>query len=174
MCFSCLVMICVRVTFTYRETVANLQRKDLMRQQLILILLCCGLACSSMACAPTLVGPTASGYAFSLQVSEPRIWLGVFDDSAAQRFPTITELIVRVQDAQGQPVDGVPVTFEVEPSWAQQASVSPAQAVTRGGIARTVFQAEITGMVRVMARLENTTAQTRIVVSMRPSPQVGD
>ena len=167
-------MLCVSVLFPYRETVANLQRKALMRQRLALILVCLVLACSSMACAPTLVGPTASGYAFSLQVSEPRIWIGVFDASDAPRFPTMSEVIVRVQDAQGQPVDGVPVTFEVEPGWARHASVSPAQAVTRGGIARTVFQAELIGVVRVMARVDNLTAQTRITISIRPTPQTGD
>jgi hypothetical protein len=145
-----------------------------MRQRLALILVCLVLSCSSMACAPALVGPTASGYAWSLQVSEPRIWIGVFDASAAPRFPTMTEIMVRVQDAQGQPVDGVPVTFEVEPRWVQHASVSPAQAVTRGGIARTVFQAGLIGVVRVMAHVDNTTAQTRITVSSRPSPQLGD
>jgi hypothetical protein len=92
-----------------------------MRQRLGLILVCLGLACSSMACAPALVGPTAAGYSFSLEAGVPRIWLGVFDASSAERFPPLTEVIVRVQDASGQPVDGVPVTFEVDPAWAQHA-----------------------------------------------------
>ncbi|HEY7494426.1 MAG TPA: Ig-like domain-containing protein [Candidatus Tectomicrobia bacterium] len=145
-----------------------------MRQRLGLILVCLGLACSSIACAPALVGPTASGYAFSLQAAVPRIWLGVFDASSAERFPPLTEVMVRVQDASGQPVDGVPVTFAVDPAWAQHASVAPAQAVTRGGIARTIFQAERIGVVRIMARVDNIVAQTRITVSSRPSPQLQD
>jgi hypothetical protein len=144
-----------------------------MRQRFALILVCLVLFCSSMACAPALVGPTASGYAFSLQASPPRIWIGVFEAADAQRFPTTTEVIVRVQDAQGRPVDGVPVAFEVEPNWARHASVSPAQAVTQVGIAQTIFQAQLIGVVRVMARVDHTTAQTRITVSIRPSPTGG-
>ena len=76
----------------------------------------------------------------------------------------MAEVSVRVQDARGQPVDGVPVTFEVEPQWVQYASVSPFQVTTRGGVARTVFEARLTGVVHVTVRVDNTTAQTRITV----------
>ena len=134
-------------------------------QYIVLPLLCLGLACGVTACAPKLVGPTVpSGYFFSVQVSNPVIWLGVFSAGLAEQFPTTAEVSVRVQDARGQPVDGVPVTFEVEPQWAQYASVSPPQVVTRRGVARTVFAARLTGVVHVTARVDNATAQTRITV----------
>src|SRR5215831_18578220 len=107
-----------------------------------LSLLCFGLACGVTACAPKLVGPTVpSGYFFSMQTSTAVIWLGVNSYALAERFPPTAEVIVRVQDAHGQPVNGVPVTFEVEPQWAQYASVTPSQVSTRGGVARTVFEA---------------------------------
>ena len=76
---------------------------------------------------------------------------------------------MRVQDARGQLVDGVPVIFEVEPGWAQPASVSPSQVTTRGGMARTVFTARLTGIVHVTARVDNTTAQAKIIVQS-PKP----
>jgi hypothetical protein len=109
-----------------------------------------------------------------MQVSTPVIWLGAFNPGLAERFPTTAEVSVRVQDVPGQPVDGVPVTFEVEPRWAQYASVSPSQVTTRSGMARTVFEARLTGVVRVTARVDNTTAQTRITVQSAPSPSGSD
>lgn len=134
----------------------------------VLTLLGLGLASGVTACAPKLVGPTGtSGYFFSMQVSSPIIWLGV---SRGEQFPTTAEVSVRVQDAHGQPVDGIPVIFEVEPGWAQNASIAPSQVTTRGGVARAVFAARLTGVVHVMARVDNTTAQTTITVQSTPSP----
>jgi hypothetical protein len=72
------------------------------------------LICSGLACAPQFVGPTAAGYVFALNVPTSFIFRG---DAA--------ELLVSVRSAQGQLVDGVPVFFQVEPAWAQSASVSP-------------------------------------------------
>src|SRR5215472_2036393 len=128
----------------------------------VLTLLGLGLACGVTACAPKLVGPTSpSGYFFTLQVADPVILL--------RPSGTATEVSVRVQDARGQPVDGVPVAFEVEPGWTQHASVSPSQGTTRGGMARTVFTARLTGIVHVTARVDNTTAQAKIIVQS-PKP----
>jgi hypothetical protein len=89
-----------------------------MTQRLALILVCGVLAMGGIACAPPRVGPTAgAGYVFTLQVADPIIWLGPVDAAVARQFPQGTAVIVQVQDAQGHPVDGVPVTFEVEPGW---------------------------------------------------------
>src|SRR2546421_13030563 len=119
-----------------------------------------------MACAPTLVGPTSgSGYVFSLQVSDPIIWVGQVPLAMAAEFPQATELIVRVQDAQGRPVDGVPVTFEVEPSWAPSIALAPSPTTTRGGIARAVVSTpQTTGVVHILARVDTMTAQARLTV----------
>ncbi len=100
------------------------------------MLLCLVLAYGSVACAPKLVGPTvSSGYFFSLWVSDPEIWLLLEGSSLEEYFPRVAELTVRVQNAQGQPVDGVPVMFQVEPDWVQDASVIPQSAITRDGVA---------------------------------------
>ena len=142
-----------------------------MAQRMALVLLCLGLALGGGACAPQLVGPTAGcGYVFSLQVADPIIGLGPVPSSYRQ-FPPVTEVIVRVQDAQGRPVDGVPVTFELEPAWAGSASIAPSQTTTRRGIARAIFsEPQTAGVVRVMARVDNTTAQATMTVQSPPSP----
>jgi hypothetical protein len=137
-----------------------------MRQRMYMTLLCFGLACSSMACAPKLVGPTApGGYFFTLQVTQPTIFVGPVETSQAQRYPDATEVIVRVQNAQGQPVDGVPVVFEVEPEWARLVSLSPSQATTRNGTARaSLFEPQTTGLAHVMVRVDHTIQQATILI----------
>jgi hypothetical protein len=112
------------------------------------------------------VGPTpGSGYSFSLEISNPIIWMGTSLIGGGPQFPQVAELIVRVQDAQGRPVDGVPVTFEVEPEWARSISLAPSQTSTRGGIARaTLSEPQTIGLVRVMARVDNVTTQATLTV----------
>ena len=140
-----------------------------MPRHVRVMLLCLVLACGSMACAPKLLGPTVpSGYFFSLWVSDPDIWLLLPGDILEERYPSFAELTVQVQNAQGQPVDGVPVTFQVEPDWIQDASVTPQSVITRGGVAQAVFRAETTGVVRVMVRVDDTTQET--VITVFPTP----
>ena len=125
-----------------------------------LILLCLGLAGSGMACAPKRLGPTAAGYYFTVRVLDPSIFLH-----------QTSEVRVEVQNAQGQPVDGVAVTFQVEPSWAQNASIAPAQALTKGGTALAVFQAQDTGSIRIIVHVDNAVQEVRISVEPRPTPR---
>jgi hypothetical protein len=114
------------------------------------------LTVGSMGCTPKLVGPTASsGYFFSFDIP-----LSVLRNESA-------ELIVRVQDAQGNPVDGIPVEFQVEPAWEQSASVFPSRVITTGGRARAVFQVGLIGVVHVIARVDNTAQEKAIAVSHR-------
>jgi hypothetical protein len=141
-------------------------------RRIVLVLMALALALGGPACAPKLVGPTAgSGYVFSLQTYPTIIWVGVLDLTAVARYPQTAEVIVRVQDAQGRTVDGVPVTFELEPEWARSAALVPSQTTTRGGIARAVFSGpQTSGVVRIMARVDNTTAQTRLTVQSYQPP----
>src|SRR5262245_14018979 len=138
-----------------------------MVRRMALVLMCLILVLGGTACAPKLVGPTpGAGYRFSLEVSELTLWLvsGILAGDV-QGLTQSTELIVRVQDAQGRPVDGVPVTFEVEPGWAQSIALAPSQATTRGGIARAVVSnPQTTGVVHILARVDNMTAQARLAV----------
>jgi hypothetical protein len=137
-----------------------------MGRRMVLVLMGLVLALGGPACAPKLVGPTAgSGYVFSLQVFPAIIWVGQVESSVAAQFPQVAEVIVRVQDAQGRAVDGVPVTFELAPEWVGSLTLAPTPATTRGGIARAIVsEPQTTGVVRIMARVDNTTAQTRLTV----------
>jgi|RhiMetdeSRZDD1v2_1073273.scaffolds.fasta_scaffold1137029_2 hypothetical protein len=137
-----------------------------MSQRLALGLMGLALALTVPACAPKLVGPTAgSGYVFSLQVSQAIIWVGQVELSRLAQFPQVSEVSVRVQDAQGRVVDGVPVTFELEPAWASSITLAPTQTTTRGGIARAVIsEPQTSGIVHIIARVDNTTAQARLTV----------
>ena len=137
-----------------------------MARRMALVLTCLVLTLGGTACAPKLVGPTpGAGYRFSLEVSDPIIWMGQGPFTGDAQFSQATALIVRVQDAQGRPVDGVPVTFEVEPGWERSLALAPSQTSTRCGIARAIVSNPLTtGVVHVMARVDNMTAQARLTV----------
>ena len=143
-----------------------------MVQHITLVLVCLGLACGGVACAPPRVGPTAgSGYVFSVQVSDSIVWRGPVHLAIAARFPKVAEVLVTVQDTQGRPVDNVPVTFELEPGWARSAVLTPSETRTRGGMARALFsEAQTTGVVRIMVRVDGTTAHGRLTVLSYPEP----
>jgi hypothetical protein len=137
-----------------------------MARYLAPVLTCLVLTLGGTACTPKLVGPTpGTGYRFALEVSDTIIWIGPGLSVGRPPIPSATELSVRVQDAQGHPVDGVPVTFEVEPGWARSVAITPSQTRTRSGIARAIVsEPQTTGVVRVMAHVDNMTAQATLTV----------
>lgn len=89
----------------------------------------------------------------------------------AGNLPHNTEVIVRVQNAAGQPVDGVPVEFQVAPSWVDSVSITPEIALTKDGIARTRVQPLTSGALRLTARVEDITQESIIVVQSYSPPQ---
>jgi hypothetical protein len=115
-----------------------------------------------IGCAPKLIGPTVPSH-YQFAVFTPySVIVGVSD--------TIS---VRLQDAQGQKVNGVTVRFQVAPSWANQASVMPAEVITQAGQAQVIFQGNTTGNVPVRIQVENITHEVNIDVNKRPSPPTG-
>jgi hypothetical protein len=137
-----------------------------MVRRLALILVCGLLTVGGLACAPPRVGPTAgAGYSFTLQVADSVIWLGPVDAAVTRQFPQSTAVLVQVQDAQGRPVDDVPVTFAVEAGWVGSITITPTQTRTQGGRTRALIaDPQTTGIVRVVARVDQTTAQARLTV----------
>jgi hypothetical protein len=105
----------------------------------------------------------------ALHVSDTLIFLGASGPS----LPQASEMVVRVRDAQGQPVEGLPVVFSAEPSWTQNVSFTPPEARTRNGEVRTIFEANTTGVLHIMARIDNITREARIVMQSRPPPVGG-
>jgi hypothetical protein len=122
-----------------------------------------------MGCAPKLNGPTQpSGYFFSLVVSDPQIYLLV-NPLSYEDLADSAQAVVRVHNAQGQAVNGVPVDFQVEPGWAQHASLTPPRVITQDGEAHAVFHANTIGVVRMQVRVEDMTRETTIAVSLPPN-----
>ena len=134
------------------------------------ILLCVALHWASTGCAPTSLGPTTpSGYRYTLSVADPYLWINA--PTLSGTLPRSTAVIVRVQNAQGQPVDGVPVEFQVEPSWVENASITPQRALTQDGSARAIFVPQTTGAARITVHVENVARETTIVVQTYSPPQ---
>ena len=130
--------------------------------------LCCMLLWVSLACAPKHTELLSEhGYRVSLDVSDTLLWFGP-GSSLPQAL-----VVVRVRDAQGQPVDGLTVLFSVEPAWTQNASLTPAETLTRNGEARAIFQANTIGVVQVMAQVDNMPREASITIASRPSPSGG-
>jgi len=75
------------------------------------------------------------------------------------------ELTAVVTDSQGQPVNGVPVTFQLPPDWQQNARVVPNRVMTYNGTANAAFDANMPGVVMVTAQVGNTTQTARITVT---------
>lgn len=143
-----------------------------MRRYVSLLLLGIMLVYTGMGCAPKLNGPTQpSGYFFSVIVSDPRIYLMV--NRLFENLPDSAQVVVRVRNAQGQPVNGVPVMFQIEPDWAQNASLTPPRAITQDGETHAVFRASTIGVVRIMVRVENISREIRISVSPAPDTPTG-
>ena len=134
------------------------------------ILLCVVLHWASTGCAPKLLGPTTpSGYFYTLSVADSHLWFNA--PRLGGTLPRSTEVIVRVQNAAGQPVDGVPVEFQVAPSWVDSVSITPESALTQDGIARTRIQPWISGALRLTTRVEDIAQETTIVVQSYSPPQ---
>ena len=79
------------------------------------------------------------------------------------------ELFVVVKDSQGQPANGLPVTFQVAPDWRRVAKLSPDQVLTHDGTARATFEAAMPGVVTVTAQIDDTTSTTHITVTTHGS-----
>ena len=77
-----------------------------------------------------------------------------------------TPLLVGVQNAQGQPVDGVLVAFQVDARRTPYASIRPARAYTEGGRVRALVRSALLGRVRILVRVGTVTQRTIRTVVM--------
>jgi hypothetical protein len=73
-------------------------------------------------------------------------------------------LTVRVTDADGRPVDDVPVHFRLPPTWAALAELVPPTAVTRHGQAAATFRARAAGQLTVEITVAEQTEMVHIAV----------
>jgi hypothetical protein len=73
-------------------------------------------------------------------------------------------VVVRVQNEQGLPVDGLRVALQVDPPWARYASIRPARARTQGGRVHAILWSALVGQVRITVRVGALTKQATITV----------
>ena len=129
-----------------------------MRDYLSIVLLSLTLLGFSVGCTPKRVGPTApSGYVFSFQAFPPIV---LRNFSGAEQLPGTgkersARLVVEVRDQQDRPIDGVSVAFEVDPEWANNATIAPLRVSTQDGVAEAHFWSRTIGSIPVRARVEN-------------------
>ncbi|MDH3603748.1 MAG: Ig-like domain-containing protein [Candidatus Tectomicrobia bacterium] len=130
-----------------------------------LLVLCLVLAIGGLACSAKQEKLTrsGSGYHVSVAAAPDIIWLTPPSSYRPDNYLGFGELVVRVQDAQGQPINGVPVAFEVDPAWAQTAVLKPLQAITEGGLARATIEPNALGVVQVIVRVDDVTMKTAFV-----------
>ena len=102
------------------------------------------LGCASSA-HPVLLGrvPTLSCARYRVTLEMPQM---IFQGQD-------TAMVVRVQNEQGLPVEGLHVVFQVDPAWAKYTSVRPARAHTQGGKVRAIVRTDLVGLVRIAVRV---------------------
>jgi hypothetical protein len=126
-----------------------------------------------------LIGPTASGYYLSIQLTSPSLYFYTGGpptpgSKSALKHPVSTLLMVQVQDAQGEPVNGVSVAFELEPrsQMAGKLLISNTKPVTQNGKVEVNVQlankvgASAAG--QLIARVENMTISTGLSIAAAP------
>ncbi len=75
------------------------------------------------------------------------------------------ELVVHVKNSHGQPVNGVPVVFQVDPAWQGAASIFPERVLTHNGVAHARLRVDLIGVVGVTARVGTLTKKASIAVT---------
>ncbi len=122
------------------------------------VVILAGLLGSANVAQPVLLAqsPTLSSVRYRVTLETPQT---IFQGHAAA-------VVVRVQNGQGLPVDGIPVAFQVDPPWDRYASIRPARARTRGGRVRAIVRADLVGQVRITVRVGALTQQATITVVM--------
>lgn len=73
-------------------------------------------------------------------------------------------VVVRVQNRQGLPIDGMLVVFQVDPPRAKYASIRPARARTEGGRVRAIVRSDLVGQVQITVRVGVLTKRATITV----------
>lgn len=73
-------------------------------------------------------------------------------------------VVVRVQNEQGLPIDGILVVFQVDPPRTKYVSIRPARARTKGGRVRAIVWSDLVGQVRITVRVGALTRRATITV----------
>ena len=131
-----------------------------------LVVVWIGLGCTPKQPEPPLL--SASGYHVKVRLEpSPDIWIAPPVSTLPQDYHGFGVVYVEVTDAQGQPVDGGPVEFQLDPAWAQSASLTRTRDDTQDGLAHSVLTPNTSGVVWVEARVEDVGKRTQFFVHNR-------
>lgn len=134
----------------------------------VTLMLLCGVGLWSSAAVARYLGPAAQGYAFHASALPSEIFLPG-DLASPEEFLTTATLIVHVRDVNREPMEGVPVTFQLGSQCQGVVTLSAQRAVTLHGQASvTLTAASSTGTCRVAVRVDNVTQELWISVSPLP------
>ncbi len=129
-----------------------------MQRYVILSLLGLTLLLGIMACAPMQAEPpvrTQSGYTLSIETKPDTLWVKGPVSYTPNNQLGLGGLIVHVRDAQGQPVEGVPVSFTVESDWEADVTMWTDESTAEDGRARAIIQPSFEGDIKVYVRVDN-------------------
>lgn len=141
-----------------------------MKRHAILALFSLLLLGGLMACAPqpsALPTKTQSGYTVSLETRPDVVWLKGPVSNQPNNLLGLGGLIVRVHDAQGHPVEGIPVSFNVEPSWSEDVSMWTDPATAEDGRARAIIEPHYAGTLKVHIRVQDVLKTATIRVELQ-------
>ena len=131
-----------------------------MTQYLTLTLFSLSLLGGLVACAPKqAVMPiqSQSDYLVSLKTKPNVIWLQTLVSNQPDSLHGVGEVIVCVRDANGQPVEGVSVTFTLEPPLDQRVKLRPEPVTAQDGHARAILEVHSPGTIKVHVRVDDVT-----------------
>ena len=113
------------------------------------------------------LGPTIHGHYFIASASSTRIWLSDEAESDG-KFPNTANITVRVRNIRREPVDDVPVIFELDPQCQKIAVFSSPRMITRGGTASVSFTGNAPGSCRIGIRVDDVTRDLHIEIGIIP------
>jgi hypothetical protein len=131
-------------------------------------MLLCSLGLWSSIAAARYLGPTANGYSFHAGALPAELFMRD-QELSQEEFPSTATLLVHVRDANREPVEGVPVTFQLGSRCKGVLTLAAQRAVTHNGQASvTLTAANTAGACRVAVRVDNVTQEVWVTVSNTP------
>lgn len=121
------------------------------------------------------MGPTARGYTFNVSHTPSRLYLPDRHMDAADRYPSSGVVTIRVQNAQEQGVNGIPVMFQVEPECQPHVNFGPQQMMTaENGVAQATLTAlDKIGFCDVTVTVDGMSEKVTFNITQRPAAAGG-
>ena len=139
----------------------------MMKRLPLVIVLSAVLTCAGMAYAAD-TGPSMQGVSFEVSHYPKWIYLPSKKVDGSNLYPTSGTLTVQVENAQAEPLNAIPVTFQLGPECAGHAELGPKRVETEAGVASAVLTAhDKTGFCDVVVQVGNMTEKVTFNIRER-------